>query len=158
MRWGKGVYRKWLFLHAYIFIGLSKWLSGKGSACQCRTRGFDPWVRNIPWRKKWQPTQVFLPWKSHGQKSLVGYSPWGCKKVRQHWTTLVNLSFSIFFFYNVQKESKLIWGNLCFFHRAKHLEKYIISVICFYSKREFIKLSFLFLKKQLLKNSSLKQL
>ena len=35
--------------------------------------GFDPWVRKIPWRGKWQPTPVFLPEKSQGQKSLVGY-------------------------------------------------------------------------------------
>ena len=39
--------------------------------------GFESWVRNIPWRRKWQPTSVFLPAKSHGQKSLAGYSPWG---------------------------------------------------------------------------------
>ena len=38
-------------------------------------------VRKIPWRRKWQPTPVFLPGKSHGQRSLVGYSPWGHKRV-----------------------------------------------------------------------------
>ena len=42
--------------------------------------GFDPWVGEIPWRRKWQPTPVFLPRKSHGQRSLVGYRPWGCKE------------------------------------------------------------------------------
>jgi len=36
---------------------------------------FNPWVRKIPWRRAWQPTPVFLPGKSHGQRSLVGYSP-----------------------------------------------------------------------------------
>ena len=36
---------------------------------------FDPWVRKIPWRRKWQPAPIFLPRKSHGQRSLVGYSP-----------------------------------------------------------------------------------
>ena len=41
---------------------------------------FDPWVRKIPWRRKWQPTPVFLPGKSHGRRSLVGYSSWGCKE------------------------------------------------------------------------------
>ena len=40
-----------------------------------------------PWRRKWQPTPVFLPVKSHGQRSLVGYSPWGLKKVRPDWAT-----------------------------------------------------------------------
>ena len=47
---------------------------------QCRRPGFDPWVRKIPWRREWQPTPVFLPGKSHGQRSLVGYKPRGCKE------------------------------------------------------------------------------
>jgi len=44
---------------------------------KCRRHGFYPWVRKIPWRRKWQPTSVFLPGKSHGQRRLAGYSPWG---------------------------------------------------------------------------------
>ena len=63
--------------------GLPIWLSGKESACQCRRcrrLGFDLWVRKIPWSSKWQPTLVFLPGKSHGQKNLEGYSPWGRKE------------------------------------------------------------------------------
>ena len=58
-------------------------LNGSSSnepACQCRRHRFNPWVRKIPWRKRWQPTQVFLPGKPHGQRSLAGYSPWGCKE------------------------------------------------------------------------------
>ena len=50
----------------------------KNLACRCRRHGFDPWVGRISWRRIWQPTPVFLPGKSHGQRSLVGYSPWGC--------------------------------------------------------------------------------
>ena len=63
-------------------LGLCRWFSGKDSTCQCRRRRrlkFDPWVRKIPWRRKWQPTPVFLPGEFHGQRSLAGYSPWGCK-------------------------------------------------------------------------------
>ena len=56
-------------------------LSGKESSCHCRRHGFEPWVWKIPWRRKWQPTPVFLPGKSHWQRSLVGYSPWGCKSL-----------------------------------------------------------------------------
>ena len=41
---------------------------------------FDPWVEEIPWSRKWQPTPVFLTGKFRGQTSLVGYSPWGCKE------------------------------------------------------------------------------
>ena len=56
---------------------LPRWLKGKESACQYRRCGSDPWVRKIPWRRRWQPTPVFLPGESHGQRSLVDYSPWG---------------------------------------------------------------------------------
>ena len=55
-------------------IGLPRWYSGKEPTCQCRRckrRGFDPWLGKISWRRKWQPTPVFLPGKSHGQRSLV---------------------------------------------------------------------------------------
>ena len=55
--------------------GFCWWLSGKESAYQCRIHGFSPWVRKIPWRRKLQPTPVFLPGEFHGQWSLVGYSP-----------------------------------------------------------------------------------
>ena len=58
--------------------------SGKESAYQCkrlRRYEFDPWVGKIPWRRKWQTASVFLPGESHGQRSLVGYSPWGCREL-----------------------------------------------------------------------------
>ena len=45
---------------------------------RCR---FDPWVGKIPGSRKWYPTPVFLPGKFHGQRSLAGYNPWGCKEL-----------------------------------------------------------------------------
>ena len=57
---------------------------------QCRRQGFDPWVRKIPWRRKWQPTTVLLPGKFHGWQSLVGYSPEGRKELDT--TELLHLS------------------------------------------------------------------
>ena len=54
---------------------------GEEPTCQCRRHGFDPWVGKIPWRRAWQPTPVFLPGEPHGQKSLVGYGPWGRKEL-----------------------------------------------------------------------------
>ena len=59
----------------------SWWLSSKEPFCQCRRHGFSSWVGKISWIKKWQPTPVFLPGKSHGQRSLVGNSPWGRKEL-----------------------------------------------------------------------------
>ena len=38
---------------------------------------FDPWVGTIPWRREWLPSPIFLPGEFHGQRNLVGYSPWG---------------------------------------------------------------------------------
>ena len=58
------------------------WLGGKGSICLSRRCRVGPWVRKTPWRRKWQPTPVFLPGKSHGQRSLAGYSPWSQKRIR----------------------------------------------------------------------------
>ena len=43
--------------------------------------GFDPWVRKIPWRRKWQPTPAFLPGESHGQRSLAGLQSMGLQKL-----------------------------------------------------------------------------
>ena len=54
---------------------------GKEPICQSRRGRFDPWIGKSPWRRKRQPTPVFSPIKSHGQRSLVGYSPWGGKEL-----------------------------------------------------------------------------
>ena len=54
--------------------------SGKESDCWHKRCTFDPWVGKIPERRKWQPIPVFLPGESHGQRSLVCYSPQGCKE------------------------------------------------------------------------------
>ena len=83
-------------LHMFINIIISEFLpifqsiveasqvtGGKGPAGQCRRckrSEFNPWIGRIPWRRKWHPSLVFLPGESHGQRNLVGYSPWGCKE------------------------------------------------------------------------------
>ena len=63
--------------------------SGKESPSpyrRCKRRGFDPCVRNIPKRREWLPTPVFLSGESHGQRNLAVYSPWVCR-VRHDWVT-----------------------------------------------------------------------
>ena len=65
------------------FLDFPDGSSGKEPVCKCRRLkkcGFHPWVWKIPWRRKYPPTPVFLPGKSHGQKSLAGYRPWGHKE------------------------------------------------------------------------------
>ena len=63
-----------------FFLAMPGGSEGKSICMQCRRPGFNPWVRKIPWRRKWQPTPVLLSGKSHGRKSLIGYSPRGCKE------------------------------------------------------------------------------
>ena len=69
--------------HTYILprvkLGFPGGPSAKESTCQCRRPGLHPWVGASPRSWKWQPTPVLLPGKSHGQRSLVGYSSWGHK-------------------------------------------------------------------------------
>ena len=63
--------------------GLPRWCSGKESNCHCRRckrLRFSPWVGKILSSRKWQPAPVCLPGKFHGQRSLAGYSPRGCKE------------------------------------------------------------------------------
>ena len=72
---------------------------------QCRRPLFNSCVRKIPWRRKWQPTPVFFCGKSHGQRSLVGYSPWGHKKLFM--TELLSMKYSEL---QITSENPIIWG------------------------------------------------
>ena len=75
----------------------------------------------IPWRRKWQPTPVFLPGESHGQRSLVGYSPQGHKESVGHsWATTLTLSVDIepcaavaIDFQYPLREVTVEWGTVC---------------------------------------------
>ena len=87
---------------------LHRQLSGKESECQCRRLVLDPWVDKIPWRSKWQLTLVFLSGESHGQRSLLGYSPWGLREldmtkqrntIRKLWSLLYVLQLTFFMYF-----------------------------------------------------------
>ena len=58
------------------FWGFPGGSDNKESVCNAGRPRFTPWVGKIPWRRKWEPTRVFLPGEVHGQRSLLGYSPW----------------------------------------------------------------------------------
>ena len=68
-------------MHRRLTSGFPGGSDGKASAYNAGRPGFDPWVGKILWRRKWQSTPVLLPGKSHGQRSLVGYSLWGHKEL-----------------------------------------------------------------------------
>ena len=86
---------------------LTRWLSGKESTCQCKRHGFNPWVGKIPWSRKWQPSLVFLPGKFHGQRSLVGYSPWGPKESDMTQQLNSNRSHTLFRDYGTSHSSSV---------------------------------------------------
>ena len=96
-------------------FGLPRWLSGKVSACRYRIPAFDPWVRKIPWRRRWKPTPVFLPGKSHGQRT---YSPWGCKRLREDLWTKTGILTSV---------HDVIERTLSWYFRSSSLNVAIIS-------------------------------
>ena len=76
-----------LWVHSTLTWLCCLWLcfpggsDGKIVCLQCWRPGFNPWVGKIPWRRKRQPTRVFLPGKFHGCRNLMGYSPWGPKEL-----------------------------------------------------------------------------
>ena len=82
---GRAASSPYLFKVAPWFsVGFPGGSVGKESACNSRDVGeheFNPRLRNIPWRRTWQPTPIFLPGESHGQRSLAGYCPWGDKEL-----------------------------------------------------------------------------
>ena len=71
--------------HRYIYLWASQVAQWERICLQCRRCRIDLWVGKITWRRKWQPTPVFLPGESHGQKSLVGYM--GLQRVRHDLST-----------------------------------------------------------------------
>ena len=86
--WLTGLYKLIHIKHTMApssYLGLPWWLGGKEPTCLCRRLWFDPRVGKIPWKRKWHSTPVFLPGKIHGQRGLVGYSPWGHKESDMTW-------------------------------------------------------------------------
>ena len=74
-------YLKNLLLNVHsIRVGLPWWLRWQSVCLQCGRPGFNSWVEKILWRRQWHPTPVIFPGKSHGWRSLVGYSPWDRKE------------------------------------------------------------------------------
>ena len=130
----------WTFVYKYL-SELARWLSGKESACQWRRRrrcGFSPWVRKIPWRRTWPPTPVFLPGKSHGQRSLAGYSPGGCKESdtteQAHIHNLFGHFFSKFFWVYIYLTVKFLGYKV-----IPHLHFWRIEISFFHQMRAGIK-------------------
>ena len=75
------LFHQQIYWRCQFYKGLPWWLSSKESTYNAGDAGDEgSWVRKIPWRRAQQPTPVFLPGEPHGQRSLVGYSPWGRKE------------------------------------------------------------------------------
>ena len=80
----------------HCIFGLPRWLSGEKSTCQWEDteESINPWIRKITWRRKWQPTPVIMPGRSHGERSLEGYRPWSHKSVGHNWAQVAFLCWS----------------------------------------------------------------
>ena len=92
-------------------MGLPRWHSGEESTCQWRRRwslGFNLWVGKVPWSRKWKLIPVFLPRKFHGQRRLVGYSPWDRKELDIMEHTHTQQSKTEWFPHHPQ-----VFGNCC---------------------------------------------
>ena len=97
----------WLY-NLSTTLGFPWCCRGKESACQYRRCGFRPWVGKIPWRREWQPTPGLLPRESRGQRSLAGYSPWGCKELDTTEWLLFLLSLDI----KLVKTVHIVWTSI----------------------------------------------
>ena len=101
--------------------GLPWWLSGEEPASQCRRQKrprFDPWVRQIPWRRACQLTPVSLPGESHGRRILTGYSPWGRKEsdmteATYHTCTHIHIQIQCVYMYNWERSCEFTVSLLC---------------------------------------------
>ena len=98
--------------------GLPWWLSGKESTCQYARQRFNPWIRKIPWRREWEPIPIFSPGKSQGQRSLVGYSTWGCKTVRLDLAT------------KAQQQCLFTFICIYLYFDSSHIYIYVYTYIC----------------------------
>ena len=110
------LFHSFLWLNNISSHGLSWWLRWLRICPRCRRLWFGPWVGNIPWRREWLPTVVFLPGECHGQRRLVGYGPWG-HRVRHDWETKHECThaYSLVYMHQVFFIHLLVSGHLgCF--------------------------------------------
>ena len=119
---------------------------------QCGRPKFDPWVGKIPWRREWLSTPGFLPGKFHGQRNLVGYSPWDCKELgtTERLTLLLSWPQDTLLLFLMETKTKvclvlclkfligidswvfIIYLLLCYFfqvHKAENLSCYLLRTI-----------------------------
>ena len=107
-------------------MGLPRWLSNKESTCQCRRCTkckFDPWVGKIPWRRKWQPTSVFSLGEFHCQRSLAGYSPWGCKESDMTEWLSTHMHIKILTWTVLSEETLNMYDSSNLFNRTRQASK-----------------------------------
>ena len=136
----------WEFLIS-SYTGLPWWLRRLKIHLQFWKPGFDPWVGKIPWRREWLPTLVFWPGESHGQRSLVGCSARGHKKLdttERLWEILKILfifkKFFLFFRYNISYWSVLKFTDtsLSYLCYSSEFNQWIFPDVAFFQSESFI--------------------
>ena len=91
---------------------------------------FDPWVRKIPWRRKWQSTPMFLPRRSHGQRSMAGYSPWGSKELDMGWDKYKSSKMSKLMKHHTPQPQLLKNALSCSFQKKKRKNCCLVTKSC----------------------------
>ena len=139
------LFRQSFIYKAYSSDRLPWWFSGKEYTCQCRRCSSEPWVRKIPWRRKCQPTPVFLAGKSHGQRRLAGYSPRVYKRVGRDSVTKQQQQTSDKTRYSVSLHRvQLLYGQIVFpklpkmwvWDKNKYIKVHNRSKMFIYNKRQ----------------------
>ena len=100
------IFSFWSRIHCFLLSSLRRSspgsLGGKESTCNVGDPGSIPGLGKIPWRRKGQPSPVFLPVKSYGQRSMVGYSPWCLQRAGHDWVTFAFYSSLLYQVSSVQ--------------------------------------------------------
>ena len=103
------IWRHFFYHHNWGPVGFLGGASDKESTCQCRRRGFNPWVGKIPWRRAWQPTPVFLPGESPRSEEPDGLQFMGSQRVGDDWVSHTHTNLGVV-------EFKPPYSKLCVLH------------------------------------------
>ena len=130
-----------------LLLSTQQWIS-MGTYVRINKQEFDPWVRQIPWSRRWQPAPVFLPEKFHGKRSLEGYSAWGCRELdmTEHIHTHVERELLVqdanFLYYQILLNCPVTWLYQCILPPTVRFSNFLQTFLCLLSL-VFFKIIFL---------------
>ena len=121
-----------LTLPGFLASLLGSVVKNRGMQDTRRRRGFDSWVGKIPWTRKWQPTPVSLPGKFHGQKSPLGYSLWGRKRVGHDWAHSIHTRSKVGITTETEQNRRLLFTSSGLELLVRCMPTLAVTSICCY--------------------------